>query len=124
MAMNKDCWSNVISFLTRKAAGRLCCVSKQMRLDVEAEKYRILVDGIFSLDYPEGFGSGFESMEHHLTKQNALKRVDELKDDPKITFVWLMQYYRCEIGWCVNMPTFSQKWERKIGEEWVLVPES
>ena len=119
MSLDKDCWSKVVSFLNRKEAGRLCCVSKQMRNDVEADKYTIQTETVYSLEYP----GGWFATEHVLTKPNALKRVDVLKENPKTTLVWLMQCY-ADIGWVANRPTFSQRWERKLGGEWRLVLEA
>lgn len=99
-----------------------------MRNDVETHKYQILSEGVWTLDYPDGpvskrwITGGWENTEYILTKKTALKRMEELKLKPNITFVWLTQYYT-NLGWIANSraPTYSQRWERKVGGEWRLV---
>ena len=116
--IGKDSVLEVVSFLTRKEAGKLARVSKKLRNDIEHEKYLIYQEVVYDVNHPE-WGKEY-SHEHLLTKERALKRVDELKVNPLCVQVQVSQ--GCAVlGWVANRNTYERKWEREAGGVWKLV---
>jgi hypothetical protein len=108
----------VVSFLTRKEAGKLACVSKKLRNDIEHEKYLIYQEVVYDVDHPE-WGKEYDN-EHLLTKERALKRVDELKENPLCVQVQVSQGC-ARLGWVANFHNYERNWEREAGGVWRLV---
>ena len=101
----------VLGFLNNKEGISLAKTCKNLRNEVEKNKCQVLSQGVWSLDYPNGPGSGWENVEHVNTKQKALDKVNELQKDPKVTLTVIYKYY-ADLGWVANRPEWTIKWNR------------
>ena len=103
-----------LKFLTPKDAGAIAKCSKDLRNEVEKNKYTIYVEQVINLELPPGRGNWYYHTEHYTTKQLALKRFDELLEDPKMTLIRVENWFNpMDSQWEFDDPLFEFEWKRE-----------